>query len=173
MKLDRTEHLSEEEMDEVLMGLAGSDVERHLASCDACRGTLAQFRVDVVGLEQASRAWNEARANSMPALRANTTKTGIRRFGIAAMGVACALVLMLGLLIGKGVQVGHRTPSAVADSSVAEDGSPIRGGELNQDNALMVAINKETGPIPSPLDAYHRSTMISSEGSKQGERATR
>jgi len=56
-----SEHLSEEALDDVLIGLGSTEAEAHLAACSQCNESLRQFRSSLHSFNQASLAWSESR----------------------------------------------------------------------------------------------------------------
>ena len=54
-------HLSEEALDDVLIGLGSAESEAHLAVCPECRAEVETFRGDVALFNAASVAWSESR----------------------------------------------------------------------------------------------------------------
>src|SRR6266567_6090828 len=52
-------HLSEEKLDDILIGLGSKESQAHLEACEQCRSKLQQFRSDVKLFNEASIAWAE------------------------------------------------------------------------------------------------------------------
>jgi len=57
-------HLSEEAMDDVLIGLASPESDAHLAACSLCRSQLQEFRSAMQVFNQTSLAWSEDRSKA-------------------------------------------------------------------------------------------------------------
>lgn len=61
------DHLTEEMLDDVLIGMATAEAEAHLAGCAACRKQVEEFRADMALLGQAALGWSEARLEARAA----------------------------------------------------------------------------------------------------------
>ncbi|KAA6458366.1 hypothetical protein DYQ86_20855 [Acidobacteria bacterium AB60] len=140
-------HLSEEALDDVLIGLGTAESEAHLAGCAACRAKAEAFAGDVRLFNAASAAWSEARGMRPVVVAAEAP---VRRMPFALVGSAAAAVLA----IAVGVSVGHHRhgtmrgdggPGAVEDSQT----------QIAQDNELLQAVSVAISPQEvSPVDEY-------------------
>ena len=60
-----TRHLTDDELDELLMGLGSKEAHAHLASCAACRTQVQEFQSIVTAFNEASLEWSEAKSNTI------------------------------------------------------------------------------------------------------------
>jgi hypothetical protein len=144
-------HLSEDDLDDFLLGLASSDAAGHVAACPACRQRIATFESQMAVFNQASRDWSEARSNTIsrdlaahrPSLRLTPAAMW---YSTAAAVLAVALTVTTNLHRDAGLQTGTSQTETVA--AVAPD-------EIDADNAMLAAINSETAtPRASRFGLY-------------------
>jgi predicted anti-sigma-YlaC factor YlaD len=157
-------HLTEDELEEVLLGLDCSESEGHLAECAVCRGKIEEFRGSLELFNHASMAWSEAKSNSMNRDLAEH-RTPFRMSVRALWTCASLLVVVLAGVIGLGE---HRHTSA-------EAGTPSRAGavvespadaasEIASDNAMLRQIDSAiNAPEPSPAQLYGRTSTPDAE----------
>ena len=141
-------HLTDEELDEVLMELAEPAVLRHAQSCTACGLRVEEFREAMASFNQATLAWSEARANSLPAVPERTAGRewlpgGLRLTREWMYGGAAVAVLAM-LITGT---IHERTAAGSAGTRVAtqteSDYFSSRQQEISNDNAMLTAISAE------------------------------
>jgi len=133
-----SEHLSEEALDDVLIGLGSAEAEAHLVACSRCSDTLRQFQAKMEGFNQASLAWSEARpvpeAMSKAVARLNAKQRGV--ITTLSWAVAVAVVAALGFQIWNYEVRQHSTPP-VASVSPSVDSEV----QIAQDNQLLQSVN--------------------------------
>ncbi|MDR3727338.1 MAG: hypothetical protein P4K86_09880 [Terracidiphilus sp.] len=144
-------HLSEEALDDVLIGLGSPESDAHLAECEACRSQLEQFRSGMRNFNQASLAWSDARPlKSLPA------RSKVRQAAFAPVGWAFATAVLL-LIIGVPVwRHDHRiAPSNGTVPAVTIEDSPA---QIAQDNDLLRSVDEALNSSEaSPISEYHLS----------------
>src|SRR4051812_2139287 len=86
-------HLSEEALDDVLIGIGTAEAQAHLAVCAECRAQVATFRGDMGLFNAASRAWSESR-RSRPLLSEARRQPRLHAAFIGWAVTAAALVFM-------------------------------------------------------------------------------
>jgi hypothetical protein len=153
MTKPRSAHLSEEALDDVLIGLGSPESDAHLAECETCRGQLEQFRSGVRVFNQASLAWSEARPMRIPL---SPVRSKVRRAVFAPAGWALAaavLLLMIGLPMwnhDRRTALSNRTaPAAAIEDSPAQ---------IAQDNDLLRSVDEALNTSEaSPISEYHLS----------------
>lgn len=134
-----TDHLSEEALDDVLIGLGSSESEAHLYACSACRDALQQFQSSMQTFNRASLAWSEARpmpkpmAKAVGRIHANSNRKVLAPLGWAT---AVALLVVLGLQI-RSHEI--RQPSTVPLTSSSESGD--LEVQIAQDNQLLRSVD--------------------------------
>ncbi|MDR3724123.1 MAG: hypothetical protein P4K83_06505 [Terracidiphilus sp.] len=158
MNSDFSVHLSEEALNDILIGIGSEQSERHLAQCPECRARVEEFNSGIALLDATSMAWSRQRAAQMPD---PPPHTGAGRFPLATMGWATAAVLLIAIVAPvwrhhlNQSKIGYATQPAIQTPEVthAEDSE----AQIAQDNALMrdvdAAINASEA---SPLGGYTR-----------------
>jgi predicted anti-sigma-YlaC factor YlaD len=144
-------HLSEDDLDDFLLGLASSDASGHIADCSACRERVAAFESQMAVFNQASRDWSEARSNTIsrdlaahrPSLRLTQAAMW---YSTAAAVLAVAFTLTTNLHRDAGLQTGTAQTETVAAATPEE---------IDADNAMLAAISSETAtPRPARFGLY-------------------
>lgn len=148
----QTTHLTEDELDEVLLGFASEDATMHAAACEPCGVRLEVFRSQMAVFSQASMAWSEARSNTISRdLAAHKPRP---RLSLTAVWSSAA-TLMVALAFGVTIAM-HQAPPAPAFASHPEHDVQ----ELASDNEMLSAINSEFGaPRPARLGLYEKTTV--------------
>jgi anti-sigma factor RsiW len=142
-------HLSEEALDDVLIGLGSPESEAHLAACLDCRGRVNAFRSDVALFNSASMAWTESRlAQSRPTSRKTSHRTRLAFVSWAATAAAMAWLAIVVLH-----HHGPVTPPSHATANVSQQADTE--AQIAQDNQLLQAVNAAISPDEeSPIDEY-------------------
>lgn len=163
-----TNHLSEETLDDVLIGLGSAESHAHLEVCDECRSKAAIMRGDIALFNAASMAWSESRRP-----RARVSASPARRLPAAFLGWATGATAMVLMALG----IWHHRPEHPANqaNTQAVQPSPAADTEaqIAQDNQLLQEVNAaistdEASPIdeykilesPSPNSKAHSKTRI-------------
>jgi hypothetical protein len=157
-------HLSEDDLDEILMGIASPDASAHLAECPPCAERLTAFESQLAVFNHASLAWSEARSNTLTrdisAHKATPRVTLTTVWGSAA-------TLMVALAFGLSITL-HPAPATLeaANPSSSQPAIAVHPehdqNELASDNAMLEAIDSEMG-APQPVQfEVNRNTRTSS-----------
>jgi anti-sigma factor RsiW len=152
-----TQHLTEEEFADYLLGLSSDATRTHLLECGACREEMESFGASLASFNQSSLAWSreQAAAQQMHI----EVQTGARRakpqFGWqAGWAAAAALVFAVALLHGH---AGHNTVASNQKAPVAAVAvTPVAdSSEIAEDNQMMAAIDAEISrPEVSPVELF-------------------
>ena len=134
MTIELSAHLSEEAMNDVLIGLGSPEAEAHLAACPACRKQLEGFNGDMQLYNQASLRWSEARSATMPA-PVVMAKRPMGRFAPIGMALAAAI------LISVGVLAWHHNHGTLENSAVAPAAQQDDEAQIAADNELMRSVD--------------------------------
>lgn len=140
-------HLSDEALDDVLIGLGSPESHAHLDACNECRARVQAFRGDVQLFNAASVAWSESR---WPITRIPAPHRGHLRIPFASWtAVAAALIIMA-------VAVLHHRSAAPPSQAIAPVAQPADSeAQIAQDNQLLQAVNAAISPDEeSPIVEY-------------------
>lgn len=140
-------HLSEEALDDVLIGLGTAESHAHLDGCAECRSRVAAVRGDVALFNAASMAWSESHRRPIQIIQHPARRVRAAFAGWAAL--AAALVLMA-------VGIWRHRAEAPPRQAVAPVSQPIdTETQIAQDNQLLQAVNAAISPDEaSPLEEY-------------------
>jgi hypothetical protein len=173
-------HLSEDDLDEILLDIAPPAATAHLAACESCARRFTAFQTQLQAqmsaFNQASLAWSEARSNTIS--RDLTHHKATPRITLpAAWSAAAALVLAAtfglhaGLDRAPGAQdATHAAAVRAAGLDAASRDSADRDAadrdavhpehdqyELAADNAMLLSIDSEMGtPQPGQFGLYQK-----------------
>jgi anti-sigma factor RsiW len=156
-----SEHLSEEALDDLLIGLGSVEAEAHLAACSRCSDTLRQFQAKMGNFNQASLAWSEDRPVPQ-AMRKAIARLNAKPHGAIAplrWAVAVAVVAALGFQIWT-YEFQRRSTPPVASVSPSVDSEV----QIAQDNQLLQSVNaalKASDVLPA--SEYGLQAELSSE----------
>ncbi|MDR3745264.1 MAG: hypothetical protein P4K80_03940 [Acidobacteriaceae bacterium] len=149
MKPQSSAHLSQEALNDLLIGLGSSASQAHLEQCASCREQVESFRCGMDAFNSASLAWSEAGAGkSLP--RRSQARHAF--FAPLAWTLATATLLLIGIPTWRHE---HRAPqSLVAAQRVApqSESSGVSDAEIAEDNDLLRAVDAALRTDqPSPL----------------------
>ncbi len=152
-------HLSEDNLDEILLGIASPESSAHLAACGVCTVRFTTFQAELKAqmsaFNQASMAWSEARSNTISRDLAHHKATP--RLTLPAVWSAAA-AMMLAATLALHVSLDRRSSALEASNSVASQTISASSDaihpehdqhELASDNAMLAAIDSEMG-TPQP-----------------------
>jgi hypothetical protein len=158
MTPQRSARLSDEAMNDLLIGLATPGSEAHIASCLVCRVQLEEFRSQMQIFNQTSAAWGEARSSGVVR---DIRKERKRNTALSALGwaLAASLLLVVGLLEWNHDRHRSRNyasaPVAVqqedSEAQIAEDNELLRSVDLalsERDVSPISEYNLSDGPHP-------------------------
>jgi hypothetical protein len=166
MTLTREGHLSEEALQDVLIGMSSAEADAHVAVCKVCRGQLEEFRSEVQLFDQAGLAWCEAKP--VKRLRANP-QWHVRQAMLAPVGWAMAAMVLLMIGIPTWIH-DHSAPDSHAVVASMPADSAV---EIAQDNELLRSVDGVlSANEESPLTQYHLSNG-SFENRNPGPRSLR
>src|SRR3954468_17202111 len=145
-----TIHVSEEALDDVLIGLGTAESHAHLEVCAECRSKVATVRGDIALFNAASMAWSQSRRP-----QGWTSVSHGRRLPAAFLGWATAAAAMVVMAFG----VWHHraeNPANQANTRIAQP-APAADSEaqIAQDNQLLQAVDAAISTDEaSPIDEY-------------------
>jgi hypothetical protein len=147
-------HLSEEALNDLLIGMGSAEAEQHLAGCAQCRARVELFHSDLKLLDETSMAWSRVRAASMADGAAATTS---RRLSLATMGWAATGVALLALAVPVWRNVNrHADQTPTASTPPAAVAAEDSEAQIAADNQLLreidaVVNSHEASPFGEPL----------------------
>jgi anti-sigma factor RsiW len=145
----RSTHLSEEDFDDILIGLGSSESEAHLAACQDCRRRVNAFRSDVALFNSASMAWTE----SQPALLRPTARKTVHRIRLAFVSWVATAAALAGMAVAVWHHHGPIAPPHLATANISQPADTE--AQIAQDNQLLQAVNAAISPDEeSPIDEY-------------------
>jgi anti-sigma factor RsiW len=152
MKPEIQRHLSDEALDDVLIGLGSLASHAHLAQCPTCRARVESFQSTIGLFREASLGYSKAQpVRTPPAAQGSKSR---RIFGqpVFATWAAAAALLILGGPAAWHVFAPHSVHApAVANQSQDSDSQIAEDNELlKQVNAAIAAPDEQ-----SVVDEYH------------------
>jgi hypothetical protein len=153
-------HLTEDELDEALLGMASANHSLHLASCPDCRAQLEQFHSTVALFSEASIGWSQARSNALNRdLKQHRTPF---RFTAQTVWTSAATLVLLAT-ITVGIELRQHSEASMAakveqrriqsETNIARAANAEN--EIASDNAMLLQIDAAiNNSEPSPQELY-------------------
>jgi hypothetical protein len=177
-------HLSEDELDDMLMGLGSAAAHAHLARCAACRTQVQEFHSIVTAFNEASLEWSEAKSNT---ISRDLTARHPRFLLTPAMTWSLVATLLLAVTAGafelravhEQTLSARNAPAVVgpvvetAAAAANAPGTQVSGqdSQIAEDDAMLRAIDSEANRAePSPLGEY-RAVSLRRSTSERGQTA--
>jgi anti-sigma factor RsiW len=172
-------HLTEDQIDELLMGSLEADeaarLREHAAGCEACAAQLAEIEAPIASFKAVSLAWGERRSATLPVRPAARSQA---RWGMGfAWGSLAAVALLAAFIpVLRHQQNVHQqqaqnkiqpsTPAVqTANSTVAVNNNstansstdvPENTHQIASDNRMLAMVDEElNAPLPSLNSATH------------------
>lgn len=137
------QHLSEEDLEELLSGSSSARVYAHIRACASCQLEAARLSEGVEFFKKASFAWAEQRMSRSPVLHPATRKSILFDFSVL-LRAAAAVVLCAGAVGTANHMRSH----------VAQQGA-ITAPSIAQENSVLLGIDQELrAEEPSPRLVY-------------------
>jgi hypothetical protein len=156
-------HLSEEEIDDALIGAGAIGTQHHLETCPECRLKLDQFQTGIRQFNETLLAYSEARnSRRVTAFQ----KTGFR-FPKPAIGILAAALV---LLIASAPRISRLFHSP--DHSISVESDYVDSQEqIAQDNELMS--NVEAAINPDEASIVDQFQLLDSSSGRKLEAQTK
>lgn len=155
MMRESSPHLSEEALNDVLIGMQSVQSELHLASCPECRAKIEAFGSDMNIFNDASLAWIESASSATP--RPVVLRPKPRRLALLSIGWAAAALLLIAIATPLWYEVDHslKSPASFNQGAPAVERTEDSEAQIAQDNELMEAVNVAMNPNEtSALNEY-------------------
>jgi hypothetical protein len=171
-------HLSEEQLDDVLMGDAAVEAAGHLVECTACQARVAEMAAPIASFAAVSLAWSERQsATTFPRVVGATGSAWPQRASWA-LAATCLLLIGFAIPMARHEERGSRTVAATeprqtarvsaAGQIAAAQVSNLKGrvavvaatdsspdAQIAQDNRMLRAIDRELdASVQSPSEAF-------------------
>jgi anti-sigma factor RsiW len=140
-------HLSEEAMDDALIGIATAETEAHLATCDVCRAQVASFQLQMDSFNAATMAWSERKIAAQP-IRVDSNVKPWR--GVFVPSPAWAMAAIIVLTIAALMLHWNTTHNSIRLASNDTPAPAVTGInstmgdsaiQIEQDNQLLQSVN--------------------------------
>ncbi len=151
-------HLTQEEMDELLMGVAAPELRAHCALCAQCGTRVADLSQSIAFYNHASLAWAEARSNTFTRdLSGHRPTRRVTTSAVRSMAATLVLGVVASLSAGTHLWPAHFAGSALQAAPATRAFAPeTRAQQIARDNAMLEAIDAElTEPESSPAALFH------------------
>jgi anti-sigma factor RsiW len=158
MTREKSAHLTEESLNDLLIGLGSQESNAHLAVCPACRSRVEEFQSTMQAFNRSSLAWSEARPEARPATPlARTSRIKTRKMAVAPLGWALAGTAFLAIGLPVWNARHHAVQGQVRNQAVAPVASTTDSeAQIAQDNELLRSVNMALNSNEeSPISEYH------------------
>jgi hypothetical protein len=150
MTPDIIEHLDDEALNDVLIGLGSLESEAHMARCTACRSKVENFRADMNLFNSASIAWSESRRGRPLEAPPHPAPRRIR-FAFVGWSAAAVLLLIMAMTLWRHSAVAPPNHVNLLESQPLDSETQIA-----QDNELLQQINAAIGSDDGfPIQEYN------------------
>jgi hypothetical protein len=151
MTTETSAHLSEEAMNDVLIGLGSPEAIAHAGACAECRAQLQVFQDEMTLFNRTSLAWSEARSATLGAIEpTRQAKPMLVPFGLA---FAAALLLAVAVpgWMHRGAPATHTNQAVTAPAEPQQDSAD----QIADDNELMRSVDMAlSSGEESPISVY-------------------
>ena len=155
-------HLTEDLIDDALIGDLAAEHAAHLATCDDCQIRLAEAGAPIAAFSALSLAWSERRSATLPTPVHSSAAAWLPR---AIWGATAAAVLVVGIsvpAVRRGLGVGSAAPrqenaalTQMASTGVVDNPLAAREEQIARDNRMLENIDRELdASAPSPEQEY-------------------
>jgi hypothetical protein len=152
-----TNHLTDEQFAELLLGANPAAVQAHLKSCSACADEADRVAGAIGNFEQQSRLWAERRASGTPTL-ASAPAPAFAWLRRPQAWTAAALAIALAAGFGVAAR-NHHAPVTSTQVANVQPSPAVSPSTLKADNELLSAIDGELRADEStPAIAYGLNT---------------
>lgn len=168
MTAESKQHLSEEELDDLLIGLGTKAALQHVSDCAACRARVEEFRSALQQIDASSMAWSRIRAAAMEPPPVPAEK---RRWSFITIGWIAASVLMAVLAIPVWHSVQRPREQAAQPPEIRA--TPPAAAPAEDSTAQIAADNKLLHEVDEALNASEASPLEEFTGPGRSKAKTR
>ena len=159
------EHLTEEQLQDVLLGEGLAAGIAHLAVCAVCSSRRDTFASTLREFNQASLAWSQARSYTLPALSPLSRRPLSRLLPAAGWAFVATLLVLVALLFAH--PVPHARQAALEAPPAAQTVTP--DPQVAADNVLLAQIDSALEQPEPPTAALFEHPAISNHSAAQPE----
>jgi hypothetical protein len=142
-------HLSEEALNDALIGMSTAATEAHLADCESCRARVDGFQFDLALGAQTSLDWSRQRAAAMDTHVVPVPRLRLERLAFGSSLAALLLVAAATPLLWHHDRRVNTTAQPEQATAVQPEESESK---IAEDNALLAAVDAAVNPAEdSPL----------------------
>ena len=150
MTNESMQHLTDEALNDLLIGMGSAESQSHLASCSLCRQKIEDFRAGIDILNETTLAWSENRSSR--ARKIVAVRPWLNRIPLPVLGLALAAAILL--TIDTPVWRHNRVDPVHQPVPVAAE-TQDTDEQIAQDNELLQAVNEAINPQDaSPVNEY-------------------
>jgi len=172
--MNTTMHLTEDQIDDVLMGDLAATTAAHLAACEDCKLRVAEFATPIASFKAVSLAWSERQSATLPSKLTLPVTSAWQR---GASWAAATAVLLVGIGVPMArhetratqIVASNGTSQAAPRTAIAtvarvqEAGRGAPGlvaptkpdAQIARDNQMLQAIDRELdASVQSPADTF-------------------
>ena len=150
-------HLTDEQIDDYLIGDLSAGLEAHFAVCGMCQDRVAAMEGPIAVFKNVSLAWSERQSATLPVRPA-----GIQLQTARSRRLLWAATATTAVAISVAIPLAHHgSPKAAAQSAPQASTSPAqtysaeREEQIAQDNQMLQDIDREIGaPVSSPSETF-------------------
>ena len=148
-------HLTDDQIDDHLIGDLHGEAVQHLAGCAECQDRVAEMEAPISSFKDVSLAWGERQSATMPVRPAGLrTKTNHGRRAIWAATATAAVAIGVAIPLARHEAHGT-TPAAPHASTHTQTFAAEREEQIAQDNQMLLDIDRELGtPVSSPSETF-------------------
>jgi len=147
---DPMNHLPDEALNDILIGMGSAEAEKHLSACPVCRGKVEEFRSGLEEFNQTTLVWSEARSNAMERIHARPrSQRGPYTFVGWALTAAVLVAIAVPVLRHND---GFWSNQKTAQVTLPEDSD----AQITKDNELLKAVNEAINQDDESLKNEHQ-----------------
>jgi hypothetical protein len=148
------QHLTEDELELVLIGDAAPGSMAHLSACVPCKTALEEMKAPLAGFRAVTLAWSERRSATLPlnSLQEARRRAAIGRRQQFALGAGLTAVLALSVAVpllhhqfqsDATLNKPAPTVTVTETASTSSQESPEEQMQIQRDNQMLKAIDQE------------------------------
>jgi len=154
-------HLTEEALDDLLIGMGSPAARRHVASCQPCHKRVAAMQSSIEHFNQASLAWSESKAAPISRQAFRSRSFASRPLAQRSLAprplVWTAATAALLLAVAASWNLRNTSPSSAETQVATQSPAPASdyAAQIDEDNQLLLNVSTALNDEPSaPLSEF-------------------